>query len=51
MSKNIFNILITGARGFVGKNLVEYLSQNHSDEYKLFFPYHKELELCDEDGV
>jgi GDP-L-fucose synthase len=43
--------LITGARGFVGKNLVEYLQLSHSDKYRIFFPYHKELELMDTDAV
>jgi GDP-L-fucose synthase len=44
-------ILITGARGFVGKNLVEYLSAHHADKYELFYPYHKDLELTDADSV
>lgn len=41
------NILITGARGFIGKNLVEYLASEHSGKYNLFFPFHKELDLLD----
>lgn len=37
-------ILVTGASGFIGKNLVEYLS-NH---YELLTPGHDELDLLDE---
>lgn len=44
------NILITGARGFIGKNLVEHLNRT-PDQYSLFYPYHKELELLDEGKV
>lgn len=46
MKKRIF---ITGGRGFVGKNIVEYLSDK--DSYILFFPYHNELELLDTEAV
>jgi len=46
MKKRIF---ITGARGFIGKNIVEYLSGK--DSYILFFPYHNELELLDTEAV
>jgi len=46
------NILITGSSGFIGKNLVEYLSRSpHCGKYKLFYPAHKELELLDADAV
>ena len=38
-------ILITGARGFIGKNLVEFLDKQNT--YELFYPYHEELELLD----
>lgn len=41
------NILITGGGGFIGRNLVEYLSKKH----KIFAPTHKELELLDEKAV
>lgn len=40
-------ILITGGSGFIGRNLIEYLSQKH----EIFAPTHKELELLDEDAV
>jgi len=43
------NILITGAGGFIGKNLVEHLKDK--SEYSLFYPYHKELELLDAGAV
>jgi len=42
-------ILITGARGFIGKSIVEYL--NKRQRYILFYPYHDELELLDTDNV
>ena len=42
-------ILITGGGGFIGRNLVEYLSNN--EEYKILAPRHKELELLDENIV
>jgi len=44
------NIFITGARGFIGRNLVEHLSR-YPEKYKLFYPYHKDLELLDADKV
>jgi len=47
--ENKINVLITGARGFIGKNLCEYFSQN--GRYKVFSPYHNELELLDTDRV
>ncbi|MCG2712469.1 MAG: NAD-dependent epimerase/dehydratase family protein [Candidatus Omnitrophica bacterium] len=50
MGKNIKNsekarIFITGAGGFVGRNLTEYLKQQGN--YELFCPYHRDLELLD----
>jgi GDP-L-fucose synthase len=40
-------ILITGASGYIGKNLKEKLEKKH----KLFTPCHKELNLTDENEV
>ena len=42
-------ILITGDSGFIGKNLVEYLSKK--EEYNVLAPSHSELELLDEEAV
>ncbi len=39
--------MISGARGFMGRNLVEYLSGAGSGRYILFYPYHNDLELLD----
>ena len=50
MTDKRFNIFITGARGFIGRNLVEYLSKEPA-KYSLFYPYHKELELLDNEKV
>jgi UDP-glucose 4-epimerase len=41
------NIMITGASGFIGANIVEYLSAKH----EVLAPAHAELELLDEDAV
>lgn len=52
MNKNKkFNVLITGGRGFIGKNLVEYLSKKTEGNLTLFYPYHSELELLDDEKV
>ncbi|MBW2968143.1 NAD(P)-dependent oxidoreductase [Candidatus Woesearchaeota archaeon] len=40
-------ILITGGSGFIGKNLIDYLSKDH----EVLAPRHKELELMDESAV
>lgn len=40
-------VLITGGTGFIGKNLVEHLSKNHT----LLVPNHRELDLFDEKSV
>lgn len=45
--KNKLNILITGANGFVGRNLKEFLS----NKYTLFTPSHKDLDLLNEKEV
>ncbi|MDD2828642.1 MAG: NAD-dependent epimerase/dehydratase family protein [Sulfuricurvum sp.] len=43
------NIFITGAHGFVGRNLTEYLSR--TSKYTLFTPKSSELNLLDENAV
>ena len=40
-------ILITGGSGFIGKNLIEYLTQ----KYEVLSPTHRELELINDDAV
>lgn len=40
-------ILITGASGFIGKNLSEYLSKKH----EILAPTHEDLELVDDSAV
>ena len=44
------NIFITGANGFVGSHLREYLQKNHSN-YNLFTPSSIELDLANESVV
>ena len=44
------NIFITGANGFVGSHLKEYLQKNYS-KHNLFTPSSKELDLADEKQV
>jgi len=44
---NRMNILITGANGFAGRNLKEYLK----GKYALFTPSHRELDLLNENAV
>ena len=44
------NIFITGANGFVGTHLTEYLQKNY-DQYTLFTPSSQELDLADEEAV
>lgn len=44
------NIFITGASGFVGSHLKEYLQKSYSS-YNLFTPSRKELDLADEKQV
>jgi len=41
------NIFITGASGFVGTHIQEYLEKNHNN-YNLFAPSSKKLDLADE---
>ena len=43
-------ILITGASGFVGKNVAEYLNSK-GEQYELFTPSSKELDCLDEQMV
>jgi len=40
-------ILVTGGSGFIGRNVVEYLTK----KYEVLSPTHRELELLDEDAV
>lgn len=51
MKQNRSNILITGARGFIGRSLVEYLAKSQNDKYSLFYPYHSELDLLDTEAT
>ncbi len=44
-------LLITGARGFIGKSLVEYFQAREAARYDLFYPFHSELELTDAGAV
>jgi GDP-L-fucose synthase len=44
-------ILITGASGFIGKNIVEHLTRDHSDKYEFYSPRHKDLDLLDTEKV
>ena len=44
------NIFITGASGFVGSHLKEYLQKNHCN-YNLFTPSSNELDLANESAV
>jgi len=44
------NIFITGASGFVGSHLKEYLQKNYSN-YNLFTPSSNELDLANESAV
>lgn len=46
---NKINLFITGATGFIGQNLVEYLKEK--PEFTLFCPSHKELELLETEKV
>lgn len=45
MKKNIF---ITGAGGFAGRNLTEYLSSKYKEKYNIISKNHKELDLLNE---
>lgn len=45
--KEKLKILVTGASGFIGKNLAEYLGDHH----ELLIPRHDELDLLDEPSV
>jgi GDP-L-fucose synthase len=47
MSGERRTVLVTGASGFIGKNLVEQLA----DEFTVLGPRHAELELLDEEAV
>ena len=43
-------ILITGASGFVGRNVKEYLEKKN-EEYEIYAPTSKELDCLDEQEV
>lgn len=43
-------ILITGASGFIGRNLKNFFERN-SDKYIVFTPTHKELNLLDAESI
>jgi len=45
------NIFITGSNGFIGSHLKEYLKVNYANNYILFTPSSKELDLYKEDDV
>jgi GDP-L-fucose synthase len=45
--KNKKTLLILGASGFIGKNLIEILGK----KYKIYSPSHKELDLMDSEAV
>lgn len=47
LEQNMKNILITGGSGFIGRNLIEGLSQS----YNVFSPRHEDLELLDYDAL
>jgi nucleoside-diphosphate-sugar epimerase len=49
--KEKLSVFISGARGFIGKNLVEFLRDFHGNKYEIYYPYHNELELLDSDQV
>ncbi len=51
MENGHLRILITGARGFIGKNLVEYFTTKCAERYTVFAPLHAELELLDTENV
>lgn len=43
------NVVVLGARGFIGKNTVEYLSNN--EKYKVYAATRKEVDLLNEEEV
>lgn len=45
--ESVQNILLTGATGFIGKNLVEYFVSDN--KYKIYAPSHLELDLLNRD--
>ena len=42
-------VLLTGGRGFIGRNIIEYFSE--SKEYEIIAPTSKELNIIEEDAV
>jgi len=47
MSKNYKTLFVTGSKGFIGKNLVEFFE----NEYEILSPNHRELDLLGQDEV
>lgn len=47
MSKNSKTLFITGSKGFIGRNLVNFFE----NEYEILAPDHKELDLLCQEGV
>ncbi len=45
------NLFITGANGFVGKNISEYIRSVFPGRYAVFGPAHRELDLLEADKV
>jgi UDP-glucose 4-epimerase len=47
MSKNSKTVFVTGSKGFIGKNTVDFFE----NEYDILAPNHRELDLLCQDGV
>lgn len=53
MNGTQIKIFITGGSGFIGKNLIEYLTKinTNQNKYLLFYPGHAELDLLDAEKI